>query len=79
MKIPDEITVRVAVFENSEPVTVKVRVQYKIDDDKKLYLRFLMDRPEEVKQAVFYLITEQLAKQIGELPQNPAVYTGTGN
>lgn len=79
VKIPDEITVRVAVFENSEPVTVKVRVQYKIDDDKKLYLRFLMDRPEEVKQAVFYLMTEQLAKQIGELPQNPAVYTGTGN
>lgn len=76
--IPDVIGLKVPVYEGDEPVGIAARLQYRINDDKKLYIRFLLDHPEEVKDQAFKARVKTLRDQLKTLKTPPLVLNGSG-
>jgi len=65
--IPAALTLRLQPFKAGEPVDMTARFRYRIIDGS-LSLGYVLDRPDEAKEAAFGVLVAQIAVELGGTP-----------
>lgn len=77
--IPDEINLRIQIFEGAEPVNVTARMQWRITTDKSLVMKLLLNRPRDLERAAFNDLTALIKSGVEALQESRGIhfYYGT--
>lgn len=73
IEVPEVITLGIPVFHAGKPYSITARLRYRLADEGKLFFIVKLNDPERTVEHAFKSITEQVKRELADLPYYDAV------